>query len=182
MLTIAKTLVEAMKGRTGVKYNVRFVAFSAEEEGLWGSRHFVNVLQSMQKAKPEENKVYEVLTMDQVGFKKERGNGVLNAIFETVGKQKGNQHLVDVLGRTAQRLYGKSGSTDLSVNYNGFGSDHIPFLDAGLPAVLFIERDNLFYADKFGHTKYDKLENIDFDYARKMAEVATNAVLTLLLE
>lgn len=181
MLTVAKSIVEAMKGRSGVKYNVRFVAFSAEEEGLWGSRHFVNVLQAAAKAKPEENKVYEVLTMDQVGFKKNRGDGVVNAIFETVGKKEGNQHLVDVLGRTAQQLFMK-GKTDLSVNYHGFGSDHIPFLDAGYPSVLFIERDNLFYADKFGHTKYDKLENIDFDYARKMAEVAANSVLTLLLE
>jgi len=178
MLTIAKSIVDAMKGRTGVKYNVRFVAFSAEEEGLWGSRHFVNVLQAAGKMKPENTKV---ITMDQVGFKKSRGDGVLNAIFETVGKKEGNQHLVDVLGRTAQQLFMK-GNTDLSVNYHGFGSDHIPFLDAGYPAVLFIERDNLYYADKFVHTKYDKLENIDFDYARKMAEVAANSVLTLMSE
>lgn len=175
-LRVAKTVVSAFNAGKKMHYDVTFVFFSAEELGLLGSKHFVKKLVES----GESANVYEVLTMDQVGFTRRKDN-VANMIFETVGNKQGNQHIVDVMGRSALKLFG-SHNTDLSVNYHGFGSDHIPFLDSGLPAVLFIERDNLYYAENFGHSRYDMIANINFDYAHKMAAVAANSVLALLAE
>lgn len=71
---------------------------------------------------------------------------------------------------------------DLRVNYHGFSSDHIPFLDRDIPAVLLIDRDNMMYADRFGHTSADALGNIDWQLARDSSQVAADTVLNLALE
>ena len=36
-------------------------------------------------------------------------------------------------------------------NLNGFGSDHMSFMDACIPAVLIIDKDNMQFADDFGN-------------------------------
>lgn len=133
--------------------------------------------------------------MDEVSYRKNH-SAQASVIFETVDNSAEHstpqQHLINRLGEAAASMGHTSTSTNsgsstpipfsLNVNYEGFGSDHIPFLDASKPAVLLIERDNLAYASEFGHTSQDQLENVDFDYARSVEELAFRAVLSLVLE
>ena len=106
----------------------------------------------------------------QVGYQKNPG-GPNGFIFETKGNsQKPQQHLVNMLGALSHRVVPQTSNLDLSVNYHGFGSDHISFLEDGFPAVLLIERDNLYAEEVFGHTTKD------YDYSIK-SEITGRACL-----
>ncbi|CAD7952672.1 unnamed protein product [Amoebophrya sp. A25] len=221
------------------RFPIYFVAFSAEEEGLYGSAAFA------QKLKDDGIAVKQALIMDQVGYQK-NASGPNGFIFETTGERpstaegtalveskrrvleqekrkrssstsettkeevensKANgtstsrfskshagtktsssktgppqQHLINLLGELSERLIPQASKLDLNVNYHGFGSDHISMLNAGFPAVLLIERDNLYAEDQFGHTTQDTLDKITWPFATKIARLAEYAAIELAAE
>jgi len=65
------------------------------------------------------------------------------------------------------------------VNYAGFGSDHISLLDAGVPAVLLIERDNMYHADHFGHSARDTFDHVDAAFGAAVTRLAARALAAL---
>merc|ERR1719213_1214403 len=71
------------------------------------------------------------------------------------------------------------GTHNFLVNYNGFGSDHMSFLDRGIPAVLLIERDDTYHSDTFGHSQDDTFEHVDVEFGASMTRLATRVVATL---
>ena len=105
------------------------------------------------------------IILDQVGFQKEK-SAAASVIFETKGNEDPKQTIVDTMALSAKASVPRA---EFKVNYHGWGSDHMPFLEAGLPAVLLIERDNLYSAEHFGHTPKDTLENVDYDFGAKVA-------------
>merc|ERR1719386_502778 len=98
------------------------------------------------------------IILDEVSFKKTSAESI---IFEVAGGKAGdgdipaNNRLIDTLAKATDKS-----SLKYEVNYHGWGSDHIPFLRAGFPAVLVIERDNMFYSRTYAHTAQDVVENL----------------------
>lgn len=165
---------EALAAQRKVKplrRSVAFVAFQAEEVGLLGSTAFVKG----PVANGDYGKVVAALIADEVVYPG-RPDVDRKAIFETVGKAPENLAIVDTLAHMASSEKGVAG---FEVNYHGFGSDHIPFLDAGYPAVLLIERDNSYHADTWGHSARDTFEHADPDFGAAMTRLATSVILTL---
>ncbi|MGH3614773.1 MAG: M28 family peptidase, partial [Pseudonocardia sp.] len=69
----------------------------------------------------------------------------------------GSQHVIDALAEAAEEFTGLVVQTSLSP----FNSDHVPFIQAGVPAVLTIEGAD--GANANVHSAADTLDTIDGD-------------------
>jgi Zn-dependent M28 family amino/carboxypeptidase len=65
----------------------------------------------------------------------------------------------------------------VQVSLNPFASDHVPFLDEGLPAVLTIEGAD--HANDRIHTAADTLDHIDLSLAYQILRMNTAYVASL---
>lgn len=129
-------------------HDLRLVLVGGEEQGLLGSRqHVLNLPQT------ERNRVRAVINMDMIGNRNTPSNGVL------LEGASISQNLIDALA-TAAATY-----TTLAVETSlmPFNSDHVSFLDGGLPAVLTIEAADS--ANDAVHGAGDVLANIEVDLA-----------------
>ena len=70
-----------------------------------------------------------------------------------------SQRIIDGLAAAASTYTGLMVQTSL----NPFNSDHVPFIDAGIPAVLTIEADD--GANTRPHTADDVVDAVDPDLA-----------------
>jgi len=156
------------------KHSILLVGFNAEEEGLLGSKAFVpEVVKS-----GEYGKLKAALIADEIAFpgRKEKGYD-RKAIFETVGKVQGSHMIVDTLAHSVEDLNGSIAGFE--VNQHGFGSDHMSFLEAGIPAVLLIERDDEWRADARGHSSRDVFDDLSMDFGASMARLLYRTGLKL---
>ena len=158
MLSIAEKL-----SGTRLKRNVIFAAFSGEEQDLKGSAHFAASMA------PSLNIVGAII-MDQDG-NPGKSHGV---VFESVGRSAQKQRIIDTLADSVDPEI-----TSFAVNYSGFGSDHVSLSEAGIPAVLVIERDNMELAKRYGHTSKDSIGNIDMNFGGAIARTVMQAVVSL---
>lgn len=123
-----------------LKRNVLFVAFSAEELGLIGSRHFVRYLPW-----PKEN-IVAMINLDMIGRLNERqalmaGGTGTSSVWEPM----------------LTKLAENSG-LNLSYSPEGFGaSDHASFYAAGIPVLFFTTGAHSDY-----HTPNDTPRKINF--------------------
>ncbi|MBD8524277.1 M28 family metallopeptidase [Pseudomarimonas arenosa] len=104
-----------------------FVCYAGEEQGLLGSHHQVADL----RAAGDDARVVHMLNMDMIGFS---GDADLDCLLETEDAFAG---LLDVYADAALDHTTLSIATSL----HAFGSDHVPFIGAGMPALLTIEND-----------------------------------------
>jgi hypothetical protein len=149
---------------------VAFVAFSGEEEGLWGSKHFV-------KSHVQAGKLGNLkgaIIMDQVGYSGRKGKDHKCILETTLPKSDEVSSLVDTLAHSVKKEPSMKG---FYVNWHGFGSDHIPFRDAGFPSTLLIESDDEYYADNYAHSARDTFSNVDCDFGSTMGRVALRTLL-----
>jgi len=156
-LLVAKALKDLKLRRS-----VLVVAFNAEEEGLLGSKQFVKT--AMKDYPP----ISAALIADEVAFPGRPGK-TRRAIFETSGKNDANRAIVDTMAHTVKDEL--SELAGFEVNYHGFGSDHMSFLRAGIPAVLLIERDDEWHADAVGHSSQDTFDGLSMDFGATMARL-----------
>jgi hypothetical protein len=105
---------------------IRFVAFSGEEAGLFGSRDYVDRLMTS----GESGRVRAVVNMDMIGYS---GDDDLDVLLES---DESGKDLMRVLSDAAAGT-----GLRIETSLNPFGSDHVPFIQAGIPAVLVIEND-----------------------------------------
>lgn len=132
------------------KRTIRFVLFSGEEQGLVGSKAYV------QAHKDELAKISGVLVHDT-------GTGKV----ETVGLM-GNYNAKETMDRALYPLAESAGLTETSLRSEG-GSDHVPFDGAGVPAFWCMQ-DPVDY-DKTHHSQADVLERVRWDDLTQGAEV-----------
>jgi len=144
------TLAAAMAGHS-FEHDVMFILFGGEEQGLHGSTQFVAALPATDKTR-----VKAVLNMDMIGH--------VNTTPQTVLLEGAalSQNLIDGLAAAAAEFTGLAVQTSL----NPFASDHVPFLNDGVPAVLTIEgADN---ANDAIHTGADTLDRVDPGFAMEI--------------
>jgi hypothetical protein len=126
------------------RHDLRIILFGGEEQGLHGSRQYVAGLPAAERAR-----IRAVLNLDMVGS--------LNTAAPTVLLEGAPRSaaLINDLAAAA------TGWTELTVetSLNPFASDHVPFLDAGIPAVLTIEGADSANGDI--HSERDVLATVD---------------------
>ncbi|MEX2247001.1 MAG: M28 family metallopeptidase [Dehalococcoidia bacterium] len=126
-----------------------FVLFGAEEAGLLGSRAFVAGLSTS-----DFNALRAMLNLDVVGLPKP---------LELLG----SPDLVEVARLAAQRIDIEASPSELPANV---GSDHLSFLNRGIPVVMFYRHDELI------HTPADAIDRIS---AESLEETVRAALATL---
>jgi len=172
LLQVAKALKDIPTDRS-----VAFVGFNGEEEGTLGSQTFVDELMRDGGAFSNFGALQAALIMDEIAYPSKEKKHDNQVILETSGKDKvENRALVNTVAR------GLKAETSIKtpwINYHGFGSDHMSFLEAGFPALLLIERDNMFYSEAYGHSSRDTLDHTDSNFGSAMTRLATRGILSL---
>jgi hypothetical protein len=133
-----------------------FVHFGGEEQGLVGSRHFVRSLSPSQRSR-----VRAVVNMDMIGML-----NTPNATVLLEGRPL-SQAMLDGLAAAASRYT----SLAVETSVNAANSDHVSFLDKGIPAVLTIEGADSTNDDI--HSARDTLDRINFDLALEILRMNT---------
>jgi len=146
LLTIARALAEIE-----FRNDLTFVLFGGEEQGLHGSKQFVAGLST-----PEKADIRSVLNMDMIGSL----NGTPASVL--LEGAPVSQWMIDALASAAASY----SSLDVQISLNPFASDHVPFLDADIPAVLTIEGAD--GANDAIHTGDDTPDRIDIGFAMEI--------------
>ncbi|WUJ68156.1 M28 family metallopeptidase [Kribbella soli] len=133
------------------QHDIRLILFGGEEEGLFGSKQYVAALPPA-----ERSRVRAVLNMDMIGTKNSAAEGVL-----LEGAPVSSSQIADL--STAAATY--TGLT-VETSLNPFASDHVPFINAGIPAVLTIEGADS--ANGHIHSANDTLNFIDWSLAAEI--------------
>jgi len=158
LLEIARVLA-AHRG----DHDLRLLLFGGEEEGLWGSRRHLAALGSADRARTSA-----VINMDMIG--------TVNTPERTVlleGAQL-SAALIDTLATAASTYTSLAVQTSL----NPFNSDHVPFIEAGIPAVLTIEGTDS--ANQHIHTDRDTIDHVDRELATDIVRMNVAATATAL--
>lgn len=138
-------IARAFRAHRG-QQDLRLILFGGEEQGLFGSKHYVRSLTAK-----ERTRIRAVVNMDMIGS--------LNSATRSVLLEGAavSQSVIDGLSAAAA-TYTQLG---VETSLNPFSSDHVPFINAGVPAVLTIEgSDN---ANSRIHTAADTIAHIDYD-------------------
>lgn len=123
-----------------------FVGFSGEEQGLYGSEAWTEDWLK----KGRETSIKAVLIMDMIGYSED---DELDLLLET-------SKLTTPLLTTIHAVH-RDPDLVVSESFHYWGSDHEPFLDSNIPAILFIENDYLDYPSY--HRSTDTIDKIHPD-------------------
>ena len=138
------------------RHDLRLVLFGGEEQGLRGSQHFVSQL-----SQADRNRLMGVINMDMIASRNSATNTVLLE-GATV-----SQTLIDQLTEAAASYTNLQVQTSL----NPYASDHVPFINAGLPAVLTIEGAD--DANANIHSADDTPDTLELDLAMEILRMNT---------
>ncbi len=139
---------------------IRFFVTNGEEGGLLGAEHYVKTLKSSGRIK----ELVLAINMDMVGW---NSNGIVeletNAPYETLAKK-------------FAELAAAYTSLKTKITIGAWGSDHVPFLKAGVPALLTIED----WSTKTPcyHAACDKAEGLNYAYATEIGKLNVSAVMS----
>lgn len=141
------------------KKTIRFFVTNGEELGLLGATHYAKVLAA-------ENKIKDlalVINMDMVGY---NSNGIVELETEPEHEE---------LAKWFSGLASKYTKLKTKITLGAWGSDHVPFLKKGVPALLTIE--NWDTKTPCYHMACDKPDTLNYDYAAEIAKLNVSAVL-----
>jgi Zn-dependent M28 family amino/carboxypeptidase len=140
-----------------------FICFSGEEQGLVGSNaHAASLVQS-----GDDAKVRAVLNMDMIGY---TADSDLDCLLET---RSVGQSFMDTLAGAATNVT----SLRIVTSLFAWGSDHVPYLNGDMAAVLTIEND---YASYPGyHSTTDLPQNITIEMGRQVLRMNVAALAEL---
>ena len=117
----------------GAAADVLFVLFGGEEQGLFGSRQFVAAGQGFSAAA-----VAAVVNMDMIGSDNTVDQPGVPQFAVLIEGAEVSRSVVEKMSASAAAYTG----LDVTVSFEPHDSDHVPFIDAGLPALLTIEGED----------------------------------------
>lgn len=148
----------ALSGLRNV-HDLRLVLFGGEEQGLFGSTRYVASLTPAERAR-----ISAVVNMDMIGTLSTQRRSLL------IEGAPVSRAVIDEVAAAAAAFTQLAVETSL----NAANSDHVPFIRAGLPAVLAIEgADN---TNDAVHSARDVPARIDFDYSLEILRAVTGFV------
>jgi hypothetical protein len=158
VLEIARVLAEYSP-----KHDLRLILFGGEEEGLYGSRQYVSRL-----PKEERTRISAVINMDMVA--------TLNTASPSVLLEGApvSRSLIKELAEAAATYT----SLTIQTSETPFNSDHVPFIDELIPAVLTIEGTDS--SNTNIHTANDTLDHINYELALDILRMNLAVTLKLL--
>lgn len=159
ILEIARVLSEH-----SAKHDLRLILFGGEEQGLHGSIQYVNEL-----PENERTRIAAVINMDMVATLNTEHRAVL---------LEGAPVSRDLMRELAEAAATHT-SLIVQMSENPFNSDHVPFIDKHIPAVLTIEGTDS--SNRNVHTINDTLHHIDYELALDILRMNL-AVASKLLE
>jgi hypothetical protein len=142
------------------RHDVRLILFGGEEEGLFGSKQYVAALPPAERAR-----IRAVLNLDMIASK---NTAVPTVLLE--GAPVSSGQMAD-LATAAATYTGLKVETSL----NPFASDHVPFINAGIPAVLTIEGADS--ANGHIHSANDTLNFLDWQLAAEILRMNVAALV-----
>ena len=151
-------------------FTIRFIAFSGEELFLFGSKHYAELVQE------RGDDIAGVLNFDLLGHDPD-GNLDIHVLGD-----ESSQWLVNAFGTAAER-YKLPIDLRLKNDPSFIFSDHSPFWDIGIPAVMVAEESSLDAPDEsteYIHSQEDDLTKISIPLLGELAiklAVATLAEL-----
>ena len=154
----------ALAGHAG-GHDLRLILFGGEEQGLFGSRHYVAGLSPAERAR-----IRAVVNMDMIAG---RNTDTPTVLLEGAAV---SQEVIDALAAVA----GAHTSLVVQTSLTPFNSDHVPFLDRGIPTVLTIEGAD--GANVRVHTELDTVESCDVDLALEILRMNVTFVAQVLDE
>ncbi|MGZ5423432.1 MAG: M28 family peptidase [Candidatus Aminicenantales bacterium] len=129
-------------------FTVRFISFSAEEWGLWGSRAYAAA------ARAAGDRILGVINLDMIAYA-----DAMPEDLQIIVNQ--NSTWLADLFLAAGSHYGVIGGTK-TVDASFVYSDHAPFWDNGYPALLAIEDEPL--TNPYYHRTTDTLDKLNLDF------------------
>eukprot|EP00928_Gymnodinium_smaydae_P012449 TRINITY_DN14512_c0_g2_i1.p1 TRINITY_DN14512_c0_g2~~TRINITY_DN14512_c0_g2_i1.p1 ORF type:complete len:470 (+),score=106.08 TRINITY_DN14512_c0_g2_i1:108-1517(+) len=175
---------------------IYFVAFAAEEAGLWGSDSFAQLLAEGKDANElaactgqteaatsflkrrlrradESEKVHGAIIMDEIGWVTEDPNFGKQTV--NLESRSTSDAIRDHMASVSQEYNGDS--LEIIHSNNPFGSDHMSFLDRNIPAVLTINGDDEGYPSY--HKSSDTIEKVTISYATKIVKMNAGAMVRM---
>jgi hypothetical protein len=146
-------MAEALHG-VREQISLRFALFGGEEQGLHGSRRFVASLSDA-----ERSALRAVINMDMIANLNMLPDGTSVPPGVLLEGAEVSREVIDAMAAQAAAHTGLS----VQISLNPFASDHVPFIEAGLPGVLTIEGAD--HANERIHTAADTLDHIDLGLA-----------------
>ena len=166
---------------------IRFVAFTAEEPPTFSTRHQGSKV-FVKSIKEKKDEIIGAIILEMVGYTS--NEQAYPIILKWMGyPSKGN--FIGIVGNRKSKKFGQSifqsfkknvhlPVETLFVPFNGWIlpdtrlSDHSPFWDAGLPAVMIT--DTAFFRNPNYHTPQDTFDTLDYLF---MAELVKSLLVTL---
>ncbi len=129
-------------------FTVRFIAFSAEEQGLYGSRAYST------GALAESQRIIGVINLDMIAYADKMPED-LDVIVNSQSQW--------LAGRAAFAAATYTGlAVRKSINASFVYSDHAPFWDRGYPALCGIEDESIM--NPYYHKTTDTISTLNFDF------------------
>ena len=166
--------------------SVRLVAFCLEEYGFIGSTRYA------ERANREGERILGMISLEMVGFTHPRQNYPhyinpkyypnVGDFIGVIGNEK-SKVLLENVQRSLKTSIPHLPSEYLIVPGNGEGmeeatlSDHSPFWDRGLPALMVT--DTAFLRNPNYHLPTDTMETLDFEFMRKVAIGVLSSIVDL---
>ena len=147
-------------------YTIKFINFSAEEQGLVGSTAYVNNV-----AVPQNMNILLVFNIDEVG-------GIAGQVNNTItcerdqGPPAGNNAASSAYTDTLATITQEYSSLNTQIAH-AYGSDYMPFEDAGFVITGYYETNE----SPYPHSANDILANMDPAYVTEITKGAVAAAL-----
>ena len=138
---------------------VKFVLFMGEEQGLYGSKAYVKALTAT-----ERPTIKAVFNLDMIGFD---AAAPLSVMIET---SSFNRPMVEKM----QKLALDYADFTIQTSFSAWGSDHAPFLQAKIPAVLTIESE--FSSNPNYHKTTDLIESMNQNLCQQILRLNAAAL------
>jgi hypothetical protein len=152
------------------EHTVRFIAFSGEEQGLYGSNHYA------WEAYENNENIAGVLNVDMIGYAEDEEDASYVVVYRDTDNPF--EWMTDYTTNIASE-YQEYIDLEVIPGPRSRGSDHYHFWEAGYSAVFYAE----YNFNRYYHSPEDIIENMDISYAVKnnkliLATLAELAVIT----
>jgi len=127
--SVAVMIAASAMARYRFRSTIQFVLFGGEEQGLVGSNFLV--------ANRAGANIRSALIMDMIAYS--------NRFYGVIIEGTRNQAIMNLMDAYEAQLRIWSPRLTIRKDYSSFGSDHVPFQRAGIPAFLAIEQDDTNY-------------------------------------
>ncbi len=147
------------------KHDIRFVLFSGEEQGLYGSYHY-----AVDSAKNKDN-IEAVLNIDMTGYASNIEDGGKVKVFENIRSKWISEKTVEISEKYQDYI-----NLDVEVARIYFAnSDHFRFWQNGYDSIFYYESNK----NPDFHTPQDNMNTVNITYATRIAKLALATIADL---